>query len=69
MCKMNYSDKPSSTGYKYPIGYDKPEHLLKTDRKVSLPRVGKRTLFIDPFDQLWAKCFNGWWKYPQSFDI
>ena len=64
--EMNYIER---SGRKYPIGYNKPPNLSKTDRKVQIPRSGKRVLFIDTSNQLWIKCQNAWWTYPQSFDI
>jgi len=42
--------------------------LHKTSRKVKPVRVGVRTIYKDDSGQLWVKCFNLWWKFPQEID-
>ena len=42
--------------------------LHKTDRTVNPTRVGKRRIFRDESGQLWVKCFNQWWKFPEEIE-
>ena len=42
--------------------------LRNTGRTVYPIRVGKRSIFSDDGDQLWVKCFNKWWKFPEEIE-
>jgi len=70
---MKYKQGNESTFMKnkYPKGYKRwviKGKLHKTKRKVKPVRCGTRTVYKDDAGQLWVKCFNLWWKFPQEIE-